>query len=381
VIRAQVSIPTILTEHRKRINERTTLGILSSPENPAAIVAAVTIIGAALGGLTPAALPMFLSLLGVSALTLLFASARTLMQRLQHVQSGERKPHSYHSTLAAAAIYFVIASTISVLVYFAIQRFSFSGDIARLGIFPFVLTHVLFVSAFIIVPRVVRDFYAIRADHDARRSAERLRVANLERSLAMSELKTLQAQIEPHFLYNVLANVQSMIAHAPTTADAMLTHLIDYLKHALPSMRGGESTLRAELDLVRSYLAIAQLRFGDRLSVAVNDTMAEHAAAFAMPPMLLLPLVENAIKHGVEAKPGAVHVKIDMKISDEMLTISVIDDGAGFKQTSGNGIGIANVRDRLAVLYQDRAAVSVVPREGGGVISTLSIPVIEKSVA
>jgi sensor histidine kinase YesM len=195
----------------------------------------------------------------------------------------------------------------------------------------------------------------------------------------MSELKTLQAQIEPHFLYNVLANVQSMIAHAPMTADAMLTHLIDYLKHALPSMRAGESTLRAELDLARSYLAIAQLRFGDRLTVTMNDLQGAGASVISIPPMLLLPLIENAIKHGVEGKPGAVHIEIDVKRSDETLTICVIDDGAGFKQTSGSGIGISNVGERLTALYQDRASVSVVPREGGGVISTLRIPVIEKS--
>jgi sensor histidine kinase YesM len=376
-----VSIRTIFSERRKRINERTTLGLLSSPENPAAIVAAVTVMGAALGGLTPASLPMFLSLLALSGLTLSLGSARALLRRLQLVQSIYRQPQSYRSTLATAAVYLVIASTLSALLYFATQRFSFFRDLAKLGAFPFVLTHVLFVSAFVIVPRVVRDFYAIRADREAKRNAEQLRVATLERSLAMSELKTLQAQIEPHFLYNVLANVQSMIAHAPATADAILTHLIDYLKHALPSMRAGESTLRAELDLARSYLSIAQLRFGDRLSVAVNDSLHEGAAAFAMPPMLLLPLVENAIKHGVEGKPGAVHVEIDVKLSIETLTISVSDDGPGFKQTSGSGIGIANVRERLAALYRDRASVNVAPRDCGGVISTLCIPTAEKNKA
>ncbi|TAG05497.1 MAG: hypothetical protein EAZ43_03180 [Betaproteobacteria bacterium] len=256
-----------------------------------------------------------------------------------------------------------------------------NNSVIELGIVTFVLLHALFVATFLILPRLAQDAYLMSEQNAERRNAEQLRVASLERSLAMSELKTLQAQIEPHFLYNVLANVQSMIAHAPTTADAMLTHLIDYLKHALPSMRAGESTLRAELDLARSYLSIAQLRFGDRLSVTVNENLHDDAAVFAMPPMLLLPLVENAIKHGVEGKPGAVHVEIDVKLSSETLTISVSDDGLGFKQTSGSGIGIANVRERLAALYRDGAYVNVAPQDGGGVISTLCIPVAEKNKA
>ena len=206
-----------------------------------------------------------------------------------------------------------------------------------------------------------------------RRNAERLRVTALERSLALSELKTLQAQIEPHFLYNVLANVQSMVKLAPDTADAMLMHLIDYLKLALPSMRGDESTVGAELDLVRAYLAIAQLRFGDRLHVSVmcDDTLTTHS----MPPMLLLPLVENAVKHGVEPKPGAVQVHIEVSAENDALTFRVTDDGAGFTHDAGSGIGIANVRERLSALFEAGASVSVAPQASGGVVSMLILPI------
>ena len=198
-------------------------------------------------------------------------------------------------------------------------------------------------------------------------------LTSLERSLALSELKTLQAQIEPHFLYNVLANVQSMVKLAPDTADAMLMHLIDYLKLALPSMRGGESTVGAELDLARAYLAIAQLRFGDRLQVRVrsDETLRERS----MPPMLLLPLVENAVKHGVEPKPGRVQVQIDVSAENGAVTFRVIDDGAGFSHDAGSGIGVANVRERLAGLFNDGASVSIEPRASGGVISTLALPI------
>jgi sensor histidine kinase YesM len=345
------------------------------------VAAALAVISAALGGLIPAALPMFASLLAVAGLTLLLDALRHRNRRSQSLQIDDDQSPTFLSIAATAITYVAITLTASALLHVAMQRFLPHVDIAELSRFTFVLLHALFVSAFVIAPRTIRDFYSMREAAIARRNAEQLRIATLERSLAMSELKTLQAQIEPHFLYNVLANVQSMIAHAPTTADVMLTHLIDYLKHALPSMRAGESTLRAELDLARSYLSIAQLRFGDRLSATMNENLHESAVAFAMPPMLLLPLVENAIKHGVEGKPGAVRVEIDVKLSSETLTISVSDDGPGFKQTSGSGIGIANVRERLAALYRDRASVNVAPRDGGGVISTLCIPVTEKNKA
>jgi sensor histidine kinase YesM len=247
-----------------------------------------------------------------------------------------------------------------------------------LGVF---ILPTLGVSVFLAAFRIFSSMFALELNYTQQLAFEKLRITALERSIAISELKTLQAQIEPHFLYNVLANVQSMITHAPATADAMLTHLIDYLKYALPSMRSGASTLHAELDLARSYLAIAQLRFGDRLTVTLNDAQNVAESAVEMPPMLLMPIVENAIRHGVEGKPGAVHVEVQVQIENHVLTIRVIDDGPGFKQSSGSGIGVANVRERLTALYGDRAFVNVVPREGGGVVSTLCIPVIAKNAA
>lgn len=247
-----------------------------------------------------------------------------------------------------------------------------NANVLLAGRLPFVFVHSGFCTAFVLVPHLFKRFQQAEADATVRRNSERLQIASLERSLALSELKTLQAQIEPHFLYNVLANVQSMVKLAPDTADAMLKHLIDYLKLALPSMRGGESCVAAELDLARAYLAIAQLRFGDRLQVRVvcDAPLAQHA----MPPMLLLPLVENAVKHGVEPKPGAVQVDIDVRAENGALTFRVVDDGAGFTHDGGSGIGIANVRERLAALFNGHANVSVEPLASGGVVSTLTLP-------
>ena len=318
------------------------------------------------------ALLLFISLVTVSAVvaTLCFS----LRKRLYRSNVAEEAPqwHYWRAPIIELATFALLTFALSRVVFAGWQRVAPDADVVIAGASPFVLVHCLFTAAFVLVPDLITRLQQAEAARIARRNAERLRVTSLERSLALSELKTLQAQIEPHFLYNVLANVQSMVKLAPDTADAMLKHLIDYLKLALPSMRGGESSVAAELDLVRAYLAIAQLRFGDRLQVRVvcDAPLAPHA----MPPMLLLPLVENAVKHGVEPKPGAVQVDIDVRAEHGTLTFRVVDDGAGFTHDGGSGIGIANVRERLAALFNGRANVSVEPRASGGVVSTLTLP-------
>ena len=271
------------------------------------------------------------------------------------------------------ATFAVLTFALSQIVFATWRQLAPDADIVIAGALPFVLVHCLFAAAFVLAPQVVTRLQQADAARIAERNAERLRVTALERSLALSELKTLQAQIEPHFLYNVLANVQSMVKLAPDTADAMLMHLIDYLKLALPSMRGGESTVGAELELARAYLAIAQLRFGDRLQARVNCDAA--LASNTMPPMLLLPLVENAVKHGVEPKPGAVQVHVNVSAANGALTFQVRDTGAGFTHDAGSGVGIANVRERLAALFKNGASVSVEAQASGGVVATLMLPI------
>jgi two-component sensor histidine kinase len=322
------------------------------------------------------AVELFISLLVTALIVNYFAN--TVRRYIDYVlrPPADRVTVHWGSLCAEATCVLVFAIAFIGANLLVWQRVAPGSSVVIDGPAPFVWMHLLYVVLFVNYPRIASDIQRTAATRVAQRNDERLRVAALERSLAMSELKMLQAQIEPHFLYNVLANVQSMIAHAPQTADAMLTHLIDYLKHALPSMRGGESTLRAEIDLARSYLAIAQLRFGDRLTVRIDEPPLPHN--IAMPPMLLLPLVENAIKHGVEHKPGAVSVKLNVHCTNDRLQLRVSDDGAGFRQSSGSGVGIANVRERLNAIFGERASVSVEPRESGGVVSTLSLPTSDR---
>ncbi len=319
------------------------------------------------------ALLLFASLVAVSAVVaVLCLMLRSRLYR-SHVAEDAPRRHRLRAPVIELVTFALLAYALSRLVFAAWLQIAPDADIVIAGASPFVLVHCLFAAAFVLMPEVITRLQHAESARTARRNAERLRVTSLERSLALSELKTLQAQIEPHFLYNALANVQSMVKLAPGTADAMLMHLIDYLKLALPSMRGGESTVGAELDLARAYLAIAQLRFGERLHVRVtcDETLATHA----MPPMLLLPLVENAVKHGVEPKPGAVHIQIEVSAEIGALTFRVTDDGAGFTHDAGSGIGIANVRERLAALFKDDANVSVEPQAAGGVASTLTLPI------
>lgn len=319
------------------------------------------------------ALLLFISLVAVaSVVAALYFLLRKRLYRLKADDDTPRWSH-WRSLAIELTTFALLTFAFSRLVFEVWRQLAPGADIVIAGASPFVLVHCLFAVAFVLVPEVITRLQQTEVARTARLNAERLRVTSLERSLALSELKTLQAQIEPHFLYNVLANVQSMIKLAPDTADAMLIHLISYLKLALPSMRGGESTIGAELDLARAYLAIAQLRFGERLQVRVisNETLSKRS----MPPMLLLPLVENAVKHGVEPKPGAVHVQIEVSAENGALTFRVIDDGAGFTHDAGSGIGVANVRERLAALFKDGATVSIEPRASGGVASTLVLPI------
>ncbi len=316
---------------------------------------------------------LFTSLVAVSAVVaVLCLMLRNRLYR-SHVAENAPQWHHWRAPVVELVTFALLAFALSRLAFAAWLRIAPDADVVIAGASPFVLVHCLFATAFVLVPEVVTRLQQAEVSRIARRNAEQLRVTSLERSLALSELKTLQAQIEPHFLYNVLANVQSMVKLAPDTADAMLMHLIDYLKLALPSMRGGESTVGAELDLARAYLAIAQLRFGERLQVRVasDETLSKRS----MPPMLLLPLVENAVKHGVEPKPGAVQVEIEVRAENGELTFRVTDDGAGFTHDAGSGIGIANVRERLAALFKDGASVSVEPQASGGVVATLMLPI------
>jgi LytS/YehU family sensor histidine kinase len=182
----------------------------------------------------------------------------------------------------------------------------------------------------------------------------------------------LQAQIEPHFLFNTLANVRRLYDTDPAAGEAMLDNLMRYLKVALPQMRASESTLGREADLCESYLAIQRIRMGSRLAVAIDVPTALRDAS--VPPMLVLTLVENAIKHGVgpQREGGSVH--LTARRDGARLVLAVADSGQGFVRSSGAGTGLANTRARLAALHGDAAALALGFNEPHGVVATIVLP-------
>ena len=194
-----------------------------------------------------------------------------------------------------------------------------------------------------------------------------------EKELTVAKLNLLHAQVEPHFLYNTLASAQLLTRSDPARADEMLGHLIQYLRRSLPATDEGMSTLGAELERAIAYLEILKIRMGSRLAVQVD--IPEALRATPRPPMMLQTLVENAIKHGLEPRTTGGTVWLRARRSDDTVAVTVADDGEGFNaKTSGTGIGLKNVRERLRLMYAGEAALSVVANFPSGVAATLNVP-------
>jgi signal transduction histidine kinase len=194
----------------------------------------------------------------------------------------------------------------------------------------------------------------------------------LDRQMAEARLQMLEAQIEPHFLFNSLATVKSLYQRDPEKGRLLIRDLSEYLRGALPLMRGADSTLRKEFALCEAYLRVLQVRMGDRLKVEIDlPRRLEH---HDIPPMMLPTLIENAVKHGISPLREGGTVRIVARLNGEELQVSVADNGAGFRHTSGAGIGLANTRARLATMFGDEASLAVVANAGTGVSATLRFP-------
>jgi len=184
-----------------------------------------------------------------------------------------------------------------------------------------------------------------------------------------AQLRLLQAQIEPHFLFNTLANVQSLIDHDTPRAKAMLESFTDYLRASLGQLRRADSTLGAELEMSASYLLLMQTRMGtERLRFEIEADPSARAAV--LPPLLLQPLIENAIHHGLEPKVEGGCVRISAAVDAGLLRITVYDDGLGLDAPRrpgrpGQGMALGNVRARLLTRYADNASLLLQPLQPG----------------
>jgi two-component sensor histidine kinase len=220
---------------------------------------------------------------------------------------------------------------------------------------------------------------AWRREHEALAalaSRRALSEAQAKRREAELRLSVLAAQVEPHFLFNTLAGVRSAIASDPARAAEMIDRLVDYLRAAIPRLRSdgaAQASVGGQLDIVRAYLGLMAARM-PRLQFSVTappELLSAHC-----PPLMLISLAENAVKHGVEMKIGPARVDVRAeRTADGRLALTVEDDGVGFSDSaSGSGIGLSNIRERLAQLYGERAALALKARPQGGVAATITVP-------
>ena len=197
----------------------------------------------------------------------------------------------------------------------------------------------------------------------------------LDRQMAEAQVRVLHAQIEPHFLFNTLAHVKRLYETDPGEGRAMLRNLSCYLRAALPQMRNSRSTLARELALALAYLRVQQARMGERLELGI--AVSEELRGAELPPMMLSTLVENAIKHGIAPLTQGGVIKISAARDEDLLRVTVADDGVGFQGLVGSGVGLANTRARLAALYGSRGRLTFAANPVRGVTVCIEVPYLQ----
>ena len=199
---------------------------------------------------------------------------------------------------------------------------------------------------------------------------------SMQRQLSEAKMQMMQAQVEPHFLFNTLASVEHLIETDPPRASAMQRSLIQYLRAVLPQMRDNVvvTNLGREVDMVKAYLNLLKMRMEERLTVDLRIPEQLRSAAF--PPMMLQSMVENAIKHGLECKPSGGTLRITAEVAGNKLRVIVADDGVGFGvvPSNGTGLGLPTIRERLKLLHGDQGQLHIAANSPSGVIATVEVP-------
>jgi LytS/YehU family sensor histidine kinase len=216
----------------------------------------------------------------------------------------------------------------------------------------------------------------------ARGLEHRAHAAAATHEATLARLVLLQSQLEPHMLFNTLANLRALIVADPARAQAMLDRLIDFLRATLAASRRAAHPLRDEFARVDDYLALMQVRMGDRLRF--ETTLPPGLAGVLVPPLLLQPLVENAIKHGLEPQRGPGELAVSASADGSTLVLCVADRGRGLDAAAtdraradgvaGAGFGLAQLRERLHTLHGDAASFTLSPQPGGGTLAEIRLP-------
>ena len=201
---------------------------------------------------------------------------------------------------------------------------------------------------------------------------ERIKRLTSEKRAVESNLRLLQAQIEPHFLFNTLSNILSLLETDLKKGKYMLEDLIHYLRTSLSQTRSDTTTIGQEIEMIRSYMNIFKVRMGDRLQyqIDVPDNMKD----IPFPPMLIQPLVENAIKHGLEPKIEGGDVFIRGEENKETLRLEIVDTGVGFYEESDPGTGLSNIRERLQSIYGDKSSLILEDNQPCGLKAIIEVP-------
>jgi two-component system, LytTR family, sensor kinase len=251
--------------------------------------------------------------------------------------------------------------------------------VARMGVSTRVLTALVpqrgeeYIWGAVVISAASTAYYILRRLHLAQDLVERN--MRLRTSAVEAQLQALSAELRPHFLFNSLNNLAELVHQDPARAERMLLRLSSLLRASLDVGRERTVSLATELDHVDDYLALQELRFGDRLRVERRITV--DPSRVSVPPMLLQPIVENAIVHGLEGRPGAGLVRILAEPRGDLLAVVVEDDGPGpvdGARTKGTGVGLRNVRERLSTLYGDAASLTIDARGSGGARVTVLWP-------
>jgi len=229
---------------------------------------------------------------------------------------------------------------------------------------------------FILLSAAIKIAYAgrVKAEAKAAEAQEVAEAESLQRQVVEARMAAMQAQVEPHFLFNTLASIDHLIEVDPQRASRMQKNLIALLRASMPAMREKATNLGRELEVVRPYLEILKVRMEERLQPQVNVSEGLYSAEF--PPMMLQSLVENAIKHGLEPKADGGSLTVSAEVAHGKLQVSVADTGVGFARaaTAGTGTGLTNIRERLKLIYGDAAELRITPNAPTGTRVTIVVP-------
>jgi hypothetical protein len=242
-----------------------------------------------------------------------------------------------------------------------------------------------FTFLFIVASAILKFTYKgrLQAEVQAKKASATAEAESLKRQVVEARMAAMQAQVEPHFLFNTLASIDHLIETDPARASVMQKNLIALLRASMPTMReasgngngnSGVRDLGRELAVIRPYLEILKVRMEERLTTEI--AVPEGLLSAEFPPMMIQTLVENAIKHGLEPKAEGGHLRVAAEIVHGKLQVTVADTGLGFGKaaTAGTGVGLANIRERLQLLYGPKATLTVAENQPSGTVVTVTVP-------